>query len=74
MNRKFDQCVSQKDVTSCRRDIVTSDTSDLYDYPFNLEYFFERNFYHNHNQDYDMPQLTRSNVNWFKSPTHVSTA
>ena len=42
MNRKFDQCVSQKDVTlynvvmSCHCDIVTSDTSGLYDYPFNL--------------------------------------
>ena len=39
MNRKFDQCVSQKRrnvVTSCHRDIVTSDTSGLHDHPFNL--------------------------------------
>ena len=36
MNHKFDHCVSQKDVMSCCRDIVTSDTSDLYDYPFNV--------------------------------------
>ena len=36
MNRKFDQCVSQKDVTSVMswRVVVTSDTSGLYDYPF----------------------------------------
>ena len=39
MNRKFDHCVSQKDVTSCRRDIVMSDTSGLYDYPFNYTWW-----------------------------------
>ena len=36
MNHKFDHCVSQEDITSCRHDIVMSDTSGLYDYPFIL--------------------------------------
>ena len=41
MNHKFDQCVSQKDVMSWRRDIVMSDTSGLYDYPFNILIWLE---------------------------------